>query len=161
NDGHAHFSLGASSSVGTTALPTSGAAFADVDRDGLIDLFVGTFYAGAEGAGTFLHKGSGDGRFVDVSTASRVLRPPTNGARDAWLRGENRRPSYGITACDADDDGAPDLLVGSYGRGYNELWRNRGGVFEEVGFGTPFAADANTSYASDNEFFHCWCSQNP
>ncbi len=160
NDGTGHFTIGPRSSPGKTALPTSGASFADVDRDGKIDLFVGTFYDGPEGGGNFLHKGNGDGTFTDVSEASKVLRPATDGAQDAWLRGENRKPAYGITSCDVDDDGQPDLIVSAYGRSYNELWRNDGGVFTEVGIGTPFAADDNVSYKADNEFFHCWCSEN-
>lgn len=160
NDGAGHFTLAPRSSPGKIELPTSGASFADVDRDGKIDLFVGTFYDGPEGGGNYLHEGNGDGTFVDVSTASKVLRPATDGAQDAWLRGENRKPTYGITACDADDDGNPDLLVSAYGRSYNELWKNDGGVFTEVGIGTPFAADDDVSYEADNEFFHCWCSEN-
>lgn len=161
NDGTGHFTIGPRSSPGKLALPTSGASFADFDRDGNVDLFVGTFYDGVEGGGNYLHRGDGDGTFTDVSEASRVLRPATDGAKDAWLRGENRKPAYGITSCDVDDDGQPDLLVSAYGRSYNELWRNEGGVFTEVGIGTPFAADDDVAYEADNEFYHCWCAKNP
>jgi enediyne biosynthesis protein E4 len=161
NDGTGHFSIGPRSSPGKVGMPTSSASFADFDRDGKIDLFVGTFYDGAEGGGNQLHKGNGDGTFVDVSEKSKVLRPATDGAQDAWLRGDNRKPAYGITTCDADDDGNPDLIVSAYGRSWNELWKNDGnGTFTEVGIGTPFAADELMSFKQDNEFFHCWCSEN-
>ena len=161
NDGKGNFTRAPSSAPSYRALPMSGASFVDYDRDGIVDLFVGTFYDGAEGAGNFLFHGLGAGVFDDASLPTKVMRPETFGARDAWLRGENRRPAYGVTVCDIDDDGDPDLIVSAYGRGYNELWRNDGGVFTEIGMGTPFAADANTDYKSDNGFYQCWCSQNP
>lgn len=160
NDGKGHFTMAERSAPSKLALPTSGASFADYDRDGFVDLFVGTFYKGAEGAGSYLYKGDGTGTFGDVSTSSRVLRPATNGNQEAFLKGENRKPAYGVTVCDADDDGDPDLLVSTYGRGYNELWRNDDGVFTEIAYGTPFAADDDVDY-SGNAFYHCWCKDNP
>ncbi|HSO37344.1 MAG TPA: CRTAC1 family protein, partial [Labilithrix sp.] len=159
NDGKGHFTMAGRSKPSSKALPTSSAAFTDYDRDGLVDLFVGTFYDGVEGAGEYLYKGGGDGSFADVSTASKVLRPETGGNVEKFLAGQNRKPAYGVTACDIDNDGDPDLVVSGYGRSFNELWRNDNGVFTEIGQGTPFAADADVSY-KDNEFYRCWCSKN-
>jgi enediyne biosynthesis protein E4 len=159
NDGKGHFTFAPRSKPSSKPLPTSAASFTDYDRDGLIDLFVGTFYDGAEGGGEYLYKGNGDGSFADVSTASKVLRPATAGDRTKFLAGENRKPAYGVTACDIDDDGDPDLIVSGYGRSFNELWRNDDGVFTEIGMNTPFAADDNVSY-KDNEFYRCWCAAN-
>lgn len=160
NDGTGHFSYAPRSAPSKGgALPTSGASFTDVDRDGIVDLFVGTFYLGDEGAGNRLYHGAGDGTFTDVSQPSGVLRPEVGADAKAWLEGRNRKPAYGVTACDVDDDGDPDLVVSAYGRSYNELWRNDGGTFTEIGQGTPFAADAIVDYAADNEFYHCWCAQ--
>lgn len=159
NDGKGHFSFAPRSKPGTMALPTSAAAWNDYDRDGLIDLFIGTFYDGSEGGGSYLYKGRGDGTFADVSTSSKVLRPATAGDKTKFLAGENRKPAYGVTACDFDDDGDPDFVVSGYGRSFNELWRNDNGVFTEIGQGTPFAADDNVSY-EDSGFFHCWCAVN-
>ncbi len=157
NDGKGHFSFAPRSKPSSKALPTSSAAFNDYDRDGLVDIFVGTFYDGAEGAGSYLFKGNGDGTFADVSTQSKVLRPATAGDRTKFLAGENRKPAYGVTACDVDDDGDADFIVSGYGRSWNEVWRNDDGVFTEIGMGTPFAADPNVKY-SDNEFYRCWCA---
>jgi hypothetical protein len=159
NDGKGHFSFAPRSKPSSKALPTSSASFNDYDRDGLVDIFVGTFYDGAEGGGSYLYKGLGDGTFSDVSDASKVLRPATAGNTAKFLAGENRKPAYGVTACDIDDDGDPDLVVSGYGRSWNELWRNDNGVFTEIGQGTPFAADTNVTY-DDNEFYRCWCSKN-
>lgn len=160
NDGAGHFTLAPRTAASKGPLPTSGAAFADFDRDGNIDLFVGTFYDGNEGAGTRLYHGQGNGGFADVSTATKVLRPATEGDQDAYLKGQNRKPAYGVTACDVDDDGEIDLIVSAYGRSFNELWRNTGAAtFTEIGYGTPFAADDIVDYKADNEFYHCWCSE--
>lgn len=159
NDGKGHFTMAPASDVGAKAMPTSGGSFADYDRDGVLDLFVGTFYNGAEGGGNWLYRGVGDGTFGDVSAESGVLRPATHGSTQAWLDGKNRRPAYGITSCDVNNDGAPDLLVSTYGRGFNEVWLNDGkGKFAEVGYKTPFAADDLLDYKADNEFYHCWCA---
>lgn len=160
NDGKGHFTMAERSSPSAKGLPTSGAAFTDFDRDGLVDLFVGTFYYGNEGGGSYLHKNLGDGSFEDASSATKVLRAATNGAREAYLAGSNRKPAYGVTACDIDDDGDPDLVVSAYGRSFNELWRNDDGVFTEIGQGTPFSSDDKTNYKPDNQFYHCWCEKN-
>jgi hypothetical protein len=160
NDGKGHFTLAPKSVTSKRVLPTSSGAFADVNRDGFVDLFVGTWYDTDEGAGEYLYLGRGDGTFSDVSESSHVLRPASTDVNASTLAGTNRKPAYGITACDVDDDGDPDLIVSAYGRSYNELWRNDGGVFTEVGVGTPMAADDDMDYKPDNEFYHCWCSMN-
>jgi hypothetical protein len=160
NDGKGTFTLAPRSAPSKRVLPTSSASFTDVNRDGRIDLFMGTWYDVSEGAGEYLFLGQGNGSFTDASTSSKVLRPASTDADASTLAGTNRKPAYGVTACDVDDDGDPDLIVSAYGRSYNELWRNDDGVFTEVGQGTAFAADDDVDYKPDNEFFHCWCSKN-
>jgi hypothetical protein len=160
NDGKGKFTLAPRSAPSKRVLPTSSASFTDVNRDGRIDVFMGTWYDVTEGAGEYLFLGKGDGTFTDASTSSKVLRPASTDAVASTLAGTDRKPAYGVTACDVDDDGDPDLVVSSYGRSYNELWRNDDGVFTEVGMGTPFAADDDVDYKPDNEFYHCWCSKN-
>jgi hypothetical protein len=161
NDGKGHFKLAPRSAPSRLVLPTSGASFTDVNRDGYVDLFVGTWYDTDVGAGEYLYLGRGDGTFVDASTSSHVLRPLAADAQASMLAGTNRKPAYGVTACDLDDDGAPDLLVSAYGRSWNELWHNDGhGAFTEVGQGTAVAADDDVDYKPGNEFYHCWCAQN-
>lgn len=163
NDGSGHFTFADSGPMQGIRLPTTSAAFLDADRDGNLDVFLGTFYAsGIQGAGNFLYKGAGDGYFSDAAEASGVLRPapPRGGDQEAFLTGKTRRATYGVTACDIDGDGDTDLMVSAYGRQWNELWKNDGnGNFVEVGQGTPFAADDDLKY-SDNEFYRCYCSTN-
>lgn len=165
NDGKGRFSLGALTVLSDQSLPTAGASFLDFDRDGRVDLFVTTWYnpdeASIEGMGNYLYRSLGGRQFDDVSTPSKVLRPPIGDSVPKYLAGVNRRPAYGATACDVDGDGWTDLLVSAYGRSWNELWKNQGdGTFREVGFGTPVASDDNVNY-SDNQFYHCYCKNNP
>jgi hypothetical protein len=160
NDGKGHFTMAPATAPSSAGMPMAAASFTDIDNDGNVDLFVGTFYSGNEGAGSYLYKGAGDGTFADISTPSGVLRKATAGRVADVVAGRNRKPAYGVTACDIDDDGDPDLIVSAYGRSWNELWRNDDGVFTEIGQGTPFAADDNVDYKAGNEFYHCWCSQN-
>ena len=65
-----------------------------------------------------------------------------------------------MTACDLDDDGAPELMVSAYGRQPNLLYRNDGtGKFQDQSVASGFASDSNVDY-SDNQNFRCWCTVN-
>jgi hypothetical protein len=166
NDGSGKFSLAPASDLQQPALPTAGVSFLDFDRDGVIDVFLDTWYDvdpnKMDGLGNYLYRGTGGGRYTDVSTPSGILRPPIGFDEAKYLAGEFRRPAYGATVCDVDNDGWPDLLVSGYGRSWNELWRNQGdGTFREIGFGTPFASDDLVDYRSDNQFYLCYCKNNP
>ena len=93
------------------------AAFADYDKDGLVDLYVANGVSFREGFPNNLFRNKGDGRFEDVSSAARVGNPGSS-AGTAWG--------------DYDGDGYPDLYVANYG-GDNALYRNRrDGTFEDV-----------------------------
>ncbi|MEO1575748.1 MAG: VCBS repeat-containing protein, partial [Pseudomonadota bacterium] len=109
----------------------TGAAFADVDSDGDLDLFVTSF-----GDSDLLLPGTGHhrlyrndgGRFVDVAPASGVNFSATD-APDG----------YGATFGDIDLDGDLDLFVAGWhvlgvGNAYgSRLFRNRGdGTFEDI-----------------------------
>jgi enediyne biosynthesis protein E4 len=103
----------------------SGAAWADYDGDGNVDLFLVNFAAplgtpaaemAASPAADHLYRNRGDGTFEDVTEASGVGRAH-RGMGAAWA--------------DYDGDGDADLFVTSWGSGI--LWRNRGdGTFEDV-----------------------------
>jgi hypothetical protein len=59
---------------------------------------------------------------------------------------DSRRPTYGVTHADWNDDGLQDLFQLSYGRQWNRLWRNKGdGTFEDVGPATTFDGDSERS----------------
>ncbi len=132
----------------------AGAAFADFDRDGHLDLFVPgyldfdarnpekktceyrgiTVHAcgplGYRGAPDALYRNKGDGTFEDVTgKAGMVDRKLYFGFQGVWD--------------DFDNDGWPDLFVGNDSNP-NYLYRNRqDGTFEEIGLtsGLAFSAD--------------------
>lgn len=92
--------------------PSRGAAFADVNGDGLLDLFVT-----ASGGKNILYTGHGHGKFKDSTAAA--------GVGDA---------GFGQGACfaDVDNDGDLDLFVANFGQS-NILYLNNGkGIFEDV-----------------------------
>ncbi|MCU0724755.1 MAG: CRTAC1 family protein [Planctomycetes bacterium] len=145
NDGLGQFARGPES--GYTAKGSFAAAMAlavvDHDLDGNLDLYEGAEYrqyGQLYGCGVDrLFRGDGKGGFADVTEKAGLLTIPEPGGP------RSSRPSYGVTSCDFDNDGWPDLLQLAYGRQWNYLWRNRGdGTFEEVGIATGFAGDEIT-----------------
>lgn len=160
NDGKGKFALAPKSDLqtitGTLLPPTSSASFVDADRDGVLDLWIGFWYqvyGGTNyGVQARLLKGNGDGTFTDATKGSG-LETTTTG----YDQGKNHRPAYGVTTCDLNDDGAPELLVSAYGRQWNLLYQNLGGLkFAEIGQPSTYAGDTNVDY-SDNEFYKCYC----
>ncbi|MEE2784360.1 MAG: FG-GAP-like repeat-containing protein [Pseudomonadota bacterium] len=94
----------------------SGPAFADIDGDGDLDLFIG-----AIGQDPHYLLENREGTFVDVTTESGLVLTVAN--------------TYSATFADYDQDGDLDLFLGHWGsdaqRDTETLWRNRGdGTFE-------------------------------
>lgn len=132
----------------------AGAAFADTDLDGDLDLFVSGYlefdvakpelktceYRGVKvnacgplgypGAPDAFYRNNGDGTFTDATAAAGLT---------------DRKLYFGFQAVfeDFNNDGYPDLFVGNDSNP-NYLYRNRGdGTFEETGVssGAAFSAD--------------------
>jgi hypothetical protein len=144
NDGKGRFATKEGSGVGARAETTSAATFLDADGDGVLDLYVGNWYArygeGLECFPSRLYRGKGDGTFEDVTERAGMLGVAEPGRRDS------RRPVYGVTHTDWDGDGDADLLVCAYGRQWNVLWRNDGGMrFTDVAEAAGFDGDADRS----------------
>ena len=130
--------------VGQHAETSMSACFLDIDRDGFLDLFVGSSYTAYgksyEAFPDRLYQGSGDGKFCEITKKAGLLLKSIPGLE------ESRRPTYGVTHTDWNNDGYQDLLVMSYGRQGNRLWKNNGdGTFTDVGKETSFDGDAERS----------------
>ena len=110
------------SGLGDGHYPSQTAAWADVDNDGDLDLFVGNEHSAGQPAPSQLFRNEGAGedgvvRFRDVAAAAGVE-----------VRAFVKAAVWG----DFDNDRFPDLYVSVLG-GANRLYRNRGnGMFEDV-----------------------------
>lgn len=135
NNGGGIFTLSSASRFHTEKLwNTSGAVPLDYDKDGFLDLFIVNWYneAHTAGMGDQLYRGRG-GTFQNVTAAMGLSTPP------------NRRPRYGVSTADANNDGRMDLFVGTYCDARSLHWENRGSSFVEVGSTSRFGASVGVS----------------
>lgn len=140
NDGHGKFLPAPESDLSQAAESSTCATFVDYDLDGILDLFVGSWYVSygwsLDAYPDRLYRGLGDGRFDDVTEQAGLLTERAAGTR------QSSKPTYGVAAADWDLDGDQDLFVCGYGRRWNLHWRNLGdGRFEEIGESTAFDGD--------------------
>ena len=82
-----------------------------------------------DGVADRLFRNNGDGTFTDVSKAAGIANPAGKG--------------LGVTLCDYDRDGDPDIYVAN-DMVRNFLYRNNGdGTFTDVAYGAGVGFDAN------------------
>jgi hypothetical protein len=126
--------------LGELHYPSETAAWADYDRDGDLDLYVGNEQEDETPVPSQLFRNNGDGSFTDEAVRAGV---------------ENWRFSKGTSWGDFDDDGFPDLYVSNL-RGENRLYRNnRDGTFTDVapklGLERPLSSYACWFWDFDND----------
>jgi hypothetical protein len=129
NDGHGHFTdVTLAVGLGDRLEPTQTAAFADYDRDGDLDLYIGGEYSPRAHCSCHLYRNDG-GHFTDVTAAAGVA---------------NDRYCKGVVWGDVDNDGWPDLYVSNLGDD-NRLYKNRGdGTFVDVAASAGVTAPKNS-----------------
>jgi enediyne biosynthesis protein E4 len=127
----------------------SGATFFDYDRDGRLDLYVGSYVAlssdaprycivsgvktscppkAYKGTPAILYHNNGDGTFTNVTKAAGIYQP----------HGKN----LAVGAADYDNDGWPDLFVANDGVDAYLYHNERNGTFDEIGLQSGMALDA-------------------
>ena len=167
NDGTGHFGLGpADTEVRRPGqrVEISGASFVDYDRDGLLDLFVGSGPGNLSPGQDHLYRGLGIGYYEDVTTYVGLETEPWN---DVTTLNEGRAHAinWGTAACDLNGDGTPELLASSYGRAPNHLFQGDRAADGTVTFrnrsvDSGYAYDDRMDW-SDNESARCWCQLHP
>ena len=159
NDGKGHFTLGPAGSDldKVTGFAPATCTLFDFDKDGVLDFLPGTFvYPPPNFKAPMLLQGVGDGTFGNVTKTfgivTKCVAPNTSAPTCS--------PMYGLTACDLDMDGDQDILFASYGREPNQVWRNDGDHFTEIGVATGLAYDDRLDY-SDDQSYRCYCQNRP
>lgn len=136
--------------VGGGAHTGAGACFLDIEGDGDLDLFAGSYidfsiskhqprsinghpaYAGPMVYGPVpskLFRNNGNGAFTDISNESGIA--------------SRAGTAMGVVCADYDDDGDTDIIVGNDAMA-NFVWKNDGkGKFDEVGLTSGLAYDLN------------------
>ncbi|MGA8231418.1 MAG: FG-GAP-like repeat-containing protein [Candidatus Acidiferrales bacterium] len=122
------------SGLGGVAVATQAAAWADINNDGLLDLFVGS-----ENGPSLLFLNKGDGTFQDISHSAGI-------DRIAFTKG--------VVAADYDGDGYVDFYVSNLGR--NFLYHNNhdntfSEVAEQAGVAGPGQSFATWFFDYDND----------
>ncbi len=125
----------AKSGLGSTPAPSQTAAWADIDNDGFLDLFVGN-----ENAPSQLFRNRGDGTFEDISHAAGI-------DKTAYTKG--------VVAADYDKDGYVDFYLSNFD-GANMLYHNNGDltftdVARQAGVQAPFVSFATWFFDFDND----------
>ena len=137
---------------------STSATFLDYDGDGRLDLFVCNYVAWSPkrdldqpftlrgggldraygppvafpGSQCFLYRNLGGGQFQDVSREAGIQVHDLEGFGES-ARQRSVGKSLGVTVCDLDDDGWPDIIVANDTVG-NFFFHNQGnGTFEEMG----------------------------
>jgi hypothetical protein len=122
----------------------SGATFFDYDRDGWLDLYVGSYVTLGDkrycqlgemlsscapseyrGSADALYHNNHDGTFTNVTAAAKIYQP----------EGKN----LSVAAADYDDDGWPDLFVANDGLNAYLYHNERNGTFKETGLASGMA----------------------
>ncbi len=163
NDGHGKFTLGPVSAIAGTAddrIPAYAATLTDIDRDGNLDVWVGTALGNAAPDPDRLFRGDGTASFSDVTQSAGVMTRPWIMIADE-KNGLAHRNTWGVTACDLNGDGWPDLLSSVYGRYFSALWMGGpGGQYQDRSFQSGFAADDRKDWTT-NLNAQCYCKLVP
>jgi hypothetical protein len=106
----------------TDSFPSVAAGWGDYDRDGFIDLYVANYENASMSAyyPDVLWHNDGDGTFTNVTVKAGVD------------ESADPKPGRGVSWCDYDNDGWPDIFVSNYRLKANYLYVNRhDGTFTE------------------------------
>lgn len=104
-------------------VPNSSIAVLDFDLDGRLDLFQANWYSLKSNKPTTVPDRLFKGKFFTFQDYSAILEKEHEFRKSLSLY-PNARPSFGVSTCDLNQDGYPDLLVANSSGFENKLWIN-------------------------------------
>ncbi len=142
---------------------TSGAAFLDYDRNGLLDLWTSQGSWDGSQRNDHIYWGDGLGAFGEVTEPLGMITQPWSDFT-VLNQGQAHTVGWSALACDLNGDGNAELLSSCYGRGPNHLWQATGPdgqfVFVNRSVDSGYAFDHRVDW-SDNESARCHCQLHP
>ena len=165
NDGAGNFVLVDSPGdvqPGQDGVSTTSAAFVDLDRDGNLDLYVGVETEGQSFGLDKVFLGDGTGAFVDSGALLGMNTVPAVSIQ-SLNSGVAHKRTWGVTACDLNNDAFVDILTSSYGRGINGLWLSDGtGGWNDASMASGFGKDDGVGDDwTTNLNAQCFCKLTP
>jgi hypothetical protein len=128
NDGSGYFEPVAEGELSSEVFWVPSSVLLDYDRDGVLDFWPGTVGQWAYGPALVSHprlyRGAGDGSFTEVGES--VGLPQTLTDPDGY------RINFGVTSCDINQDGWPEVLLADYYMQPNFAWSFDGTQFTNV-----------------------------
>jgi enediyne biosynthesis protein E4 len=146
--------------------PTASISFFDFDLDGYLDLYEGNWYEYKESKSKPIHDQLYKGKEFHFLNATGFLYQETKYSRNQ-KRYINATPSFGVSTCDIDQNGYPDVMVSSSSGFTNKLWLNLKNteskgqrLFKNYGNQSEFAADFDGKYSErgGGNSFYSLCS---
>lgn len=138
---------------------TAGLALVDLNRDGILDMFEGNGRATQD----TLYIGRGVGSFSIRTEEAGLITSEWNNIQ-TLNAAQAHTNTWGVTACDLNNDGVSELLSASYGRAPNHLWLGElsGDTvrFTNHSIASGYAFDDAQDWR-DNESARCHCKLNP
>ncbi len=146
--------------LGGDAHPT-GVIMMNVDGDSELEILVSQGGVTGGPLPTLLFDHLDDGSWRELSSGYAMITNPWFNVEQVNAAQGHAR-AWGIGRCDLNSDMFPEVLVSSYGRAPNHLWRqNREtSFFENIALASGFAFDGDQDWTT-NHFAQCFCSENP
>lgn len=147
-------------------MPTATVSFIDFDLDGHLDVFAGNWFDYSKKRPTPTPDRLFKGKFFNFKDVSYLLNEEHKFIRSE-KRFVNARPTFGVSTCDLDQNGFPDILTSSSSGYHNKLWMNlkdskRKGerLFKDTSKVAGFACDPEGSYSplSGGKSFYSACT---
>lgn len=163
NQGDGTFKLGEKTAFhsGQVATTVGGLSLTDINRDGLLDVWIGHGATNGSPQQDRLFVQDANGGFKDVTVEQGVK---TEGwTLDALNAGRAHSNAWSAAACDLNGDGTPDLLAASYGRAPNHLWLSGvagSATYSNYSIASGYAFDENQDWTLSHDA-RCFCEANP